>query len=164
MKGAETRPLAQVVLMGPRIAANTGAIGRSCVAVGAQLWLVRPLGFHLTDRHLRRAGLDYWEHLRWALVDHLDEAIAGGDARRVWYFETGARRSYTEVAYERGDMIVFGAEDRGLPETVRWHAESEGRLVSIPIRREARSLNLATSVAIALFEIARQIGEREPGA
>ncbi|MDR3633634.1 MAG: tRNA (cytidine(34)-2'-O)-methyltransferase [Isosphaeraceae bacterium] len=145
-----------VVLLEPEIAANTGAIGRTCVAAGAMLWLVRPLGFHLDDRHRRRAGLDYWEHLRWRVVDHLDEVVALFGRDRMWSFSTKASRSYTNVTYRPGDALVFGPESRGLP--VTWLAEQGERLVRIPIHPEARSLNLANAVAIGLFEAVRQIG------
>jgi tRNA (cytidine/uridine-2'-O-)-methyltransferase len=144
-----------VVLVEPEIAANTGAIGRTCVAAGAMLWLVRPLGFHLDDRHRRRAGLDYWEHLRWRVVDHLDEVAAALGRDRLWSFSTKARASYTQVTYRPGDALVFGPESRGLP--ARWLDAQADRLVRIPIRPEARSLNLANAAAIALFEAIRQI-------
>ena len=143
-----------VVLVEPEIASNTGAIGRTCVAAGATLWLVRPLGFHLDDRHVRRAGLDYWEHLDLRVVDHLDEVGLGRD--RLWSFSTGASRLYTQAAFEPGDGLVFGPESRGLPRS--WLAERPDRALRIPIRPEARSLNLANAVAIALFEGIRQIG------
>ena len=104
-----------VVLVEPEIAGNTGAIGRTCVAAGATLWLVRPLGFRLDDRHRRRAGLDYWEHLSWRVVDHLDEVVAALGRDRLWSFSTKAEQPYTRVAYRRGDGLVFGPESRGLP-------------------------------------------------
>jgi tRNA (cytidine/uridine-2'-O-)-methyltransferase len=153
-----------VVLVEPEIAANTGAIGRTCVAAGAMLWLVRPLGFHLDDRQRRRAGLDYWEHLRWRVVDRLEDVVDELGVDRLWSFSTKAHRPYTEVDYRVGDALIFGPESRGLPD--RWigpQAEA-GRLVRIPIRVEARSLNLANAVAIGVFEALRQIGpERDPG-
>src|SRR4051795_12325825 len=86
-----------VVLLEPEIAANTGAIGRTCVAAGAMLWLVRPLRVHLDDRHRRRAGLDYWPHLKWRAVDHLDEVAEALGADRLWYFSTKAATLYTAV-------------------------------------------------------------------
>jgi tRNA (cytidine/uridine-2'-O-)-methyltransferase len=146
-----------VVLVEPEIAANAGAIGRTCVAAGAMLWLVRPLGFHLDDRHRRRAGLDYWEHLHWRVVDRLDEVVDAIGADRLWSFSTKGRRPYTEVNYRPGDGLIFGPESRGL--SGRWLAaqEAAGRLVRIPIRPEARSLNLANAAAIGLFEAVRQI-------
>src|SRR6516165_1972627 len=112
--GPARRPL-HVILVEPEIAANTGAIGRTCVAAGAMLWLVRPLGFHLDDRHRRRAGLDYWEHLSLRVVDHLDEAVAAIGPGRTWSFSTKGRRPYTQAAYRPGDALIFGAESRGLP-------------------------------------------------
>src|SRR4051812_26022319 len=92
---SDSRARLHVVLVEPEIAANTGAIGRTCVAAGAMLWLVRPLGFHLDDRHRRRAGLDYWPHLVWRAVDHLDEVVAALGADRLWSFSTKASRPYT---------------------------------------------------------------------
>ena len=145
-----------VVLVEPEIAANTGAIGRTCVAAGAMLWLVRPLGFHLDDRHRRRAGLDYWPLLRWRAVDGLDEVAAALAPGRLWLFSTKASRPYTDAAYCAGDALVFGPESRGLPEPLL--ASHPERAVRIPIRPEARSLNLANAAAIALFEAVRQIG------
>jgi tRNA (cytidine/uridine-2'-O-)-methyltransferase len=145
-----------VVLVQPEIAANTGSIGRTCVAAGAMLWLVRPLGFHLDDRHRRRAGLDYWEHLSLRVVDHLDEVVAALGRDRLWSFSTKAAGVYTDAAYRAGDALVFGSETRGLPK--HWLNERPDRAVRIPIRKEARSLNLANAAAIAVFEAARRIG------
>ena len=104
-----------VVLFEPEIAANAGAIGRTCVAAGAALWLVRPLGFHLDDRHRRRAGLDYWPHLALRLVDGLDDVIAHFGPERLWWFSTRADRPYTTAAFREGDALLFGPESRGLP-------------------------------------------------
>ncbi|MHB1560134.1 MAG: tRNA (cytidine(34)-2'-O)-methyltransferase [Isosphaeraceae bacterium] len=150
-----------VVLVRPEIAANAGAIGRTCVAVGATLWLVRPLGFRLDDRYLRRAALDYWEHLDYKVVDGLDEVASALGRGRLWSFSTRAAQVYTEARYEPGDALVFGPESRGLP--LSWLDERPDRAVRIPIRPEARSLNLANAVAIGLFEAARQIGGPDPG-
>jgi tRNA (cytidine/uridine-2'-O-)-methyltransferase len=144
-----------VVLVEPEIAANTGAIGRTCVATGAMLWLVRPLGFHLDDRHRRRAGLDYWPHLKWRAVDHIDEVVAALGRERLWSFSTKVQRPYTQAAYRAGDALVFGPESRGLP--AAWLDAHRDRALTIPIRPEARSLNLANAVAIALFEAVRQV-------
>ena len=144
-----------VVLLEPEIAANTGAIGRTCVAVGAVLWLVRPLGFRLDDRYLKRAGLDYWPHLNLKVVDGLDEVVAALGRDRLWSFSTKAKRAYTDAEYESGDALVFGPESRGLP--MRWLEDRPDRAVRIPIRPEARSLNLANAVAVGLFEASRQI-------
>jgi tRNA (cytidine/uridine-2'-O-)-methyltransferase len=143
-----------VVLMEPEIAANTGAIGRTCVATGAMLWLVRPLGFHLDDRHRRRASLDYWPHLRWRAVDHLEDVVAALGRDRLWSFSTKALTPYTQAVFRAGDALVFGPESRGLPAS--WLMARPDRSLTIPIRPEARSLNLANAVAIALYEAVRQ--------
>jgi tRNA (cytidine/uridine-2'-O-)-methyltransferase len=150
-----------VVLVEPEIAANAGAIGRTCVAVGARLWLVRPLGFRLGERHLRRAGLDYWEHLRLTVVDSFDEVVQSLGPDRPWLFSTKAERPYTSAAYRPGDALVFGAESRGLPPGLL--AAWAGRAVRIPMRPEARSLNLANAAAVACYEALRQFGIGAPG-
>ncbi len=152
-------PLLHVGLFEPEIAANTGAIGRTCVAAGARLWLVRPLGFHLDDRHLRRAGLDYWEHLDLCVVDELGKVAESLGRSRLWSFSTRADLLYTDAVFQPGDAFVFGPESRGLPGS--WLAERPDRSLRIPIRPEARSLNLANAVAIALFEGIRQLGLKQ---
>lgn len=145
-----------VVLVHPEIAGNVGAVGRTCVAVGAELWLVRPLGFHLTDRHLKRAGMDYWEHLRVHIVDAIEEVAEALAPGRLWSFTTKADRVYSEVEYRPGDALVFGSEGHGLSEA--WRTLQGDRCVRIPMRPEARSLNLSNSVAVALYEAVRQVG------
>lgn len=164
--GAETGPgpprdiaraRLHVVLHEPEIAANTGAIGRTCVAAGAALWLVRPLGFHLDDRHRRRAGLDYWPHLALRVVDHLDDVIAHFGPDRLWWFSTKADRPYTSARFAEGDALLFGPESRGLPPSLLAGAIRSGRALRIPTRPEARSLNLANAASIAVYEALRQI-------
>jgi len=149
-------PPLHVVLLEPEIPENTGSIGRTCVALGAKLWLVRPLGFRLEDRRLRRSGMDYWQHLDWEAVEdwnRLEQRISG---RRFWFFSKTATQDYTGVAYEAGDVLVFGSESRGLPASLlQRHAE---RLLRIPMRPAARSLNLSTAVAVAAYEALRQSG------
>ncbi len=152
-------PWLHVVLFEPEIAANTGAIGRTCVAAGARLWLVRPLGFHLDDRHLRRAGLDYWEHLDLCVVNELGEVAESLGRTRLWSFSTKADLHYTEAVFQPGDAFVFGPESRGLPGS--WLKECPDRSLRIPILPAARSLNLASAVAIALFEGIRQLGLKQ---
>lgn len=151
-----------IILVEPEIAANTGAIGRTCVAGGATLWLVRPLGFRLDEKAVRRAGLDYWEDLDLRVVDGLDEVIAEFGAERLWWFSTKATRLYTEATFRPGDALVFGPESRGLP--ARRVAEAGARAVRIPMRPEARSLNLANAAAVGLYEAVRQLGAgKTPG-
>ncbi len=150
-----TEPALHVVLYRPEIAANAGAIGRTCVAAGARLWLVRPLGFHLDDRHRRRAGLDYWPDLDWRAVDDLDETARAIAPGRLWHFSTHAHRPYTSADFRPGDALVFGPESRGLPASLL--SDRPETALRIPIRPAARSLNLACSVAIGLFEALRQL-------
>jgi tRNA (cytidine/uridine-2'-O-)-methyltransferase len=154
-------PRLNVVLLEPEIAVNTGAIGRTCVAAGAMLWLVRPLGFHLDDRHLRRAGLDYWEHLTWKVVDRLDDIAEEFGRDRLWSFSTKAGRIYTDVTYRSGDALIFGPESRGLPHD--WLTHRPDHALRIPMRPEARSLNLANAVSVAVFEAVRQLGGVDSG-
>lgn len=149
-------PLLHVVLYQPEIPHNTGSVGRTCVAVGAKLWLVRPLGFRLDDYYLRRSGLDYWEQLNWEVVDDWAALGARLPLGRAWCFTKKGTTPYTEVSYSAGDVLVFGRESAGLPdELLEAHRD---RMLRIPIRPAARSLNLSNSVAIALFEARRQNG------
>jgi tRNA (cytidine/uridine-2'-O-)-methyltransferase len=152
-------PRLHVVLHQPEIPHNTGAVGRTCVAAGAKLWLVRPLGFRIDDYYLRRAGLDYWEHLEWEAVDDWSALVAKLPHRQPYFFSKSAERSYTTVCFQDGDVFVFGNESSGLPPSLI-EANRQG-LLRIPIRSEARSLNLSNSVAITVFEALRQ---RELGA
>jgi tRNA (cytidine/uridine-2'-O-)-methyltransferase len=148
-------PLLHVVLYQPEIPHNTGSAGRTCVAVGAKLWLVRPLGFRVDDYNLRRAGLDYWEKLTWEAVDDWKSLIGALPGARRWLFTKKAVRSYLDVAYERGDVFVFGSESAGLPDTLL--AENDNAQLRIPVRSDVRSLNLSNSVAVAVYEALRQL-------
>jgi len=147
-----------VVLLEPEIAGNTGAVGRSCVAAGAALWLVRPLGFVLDHRRIRRAGLDYWPHLPLRVVDGLDEVLAHFGPERTWWFSTRGTRRYTDARFHPGDALIFGPESRGLPAGPLAEAAAVDRALRIPIRPEARSLNIANAASVALFEAVRQLG------
>jgi len=152
-------PLLHVVLYQPEIPPNTGNIGRSCVAIGAKLWLIKPLGFQIDEKQLRRAGLDYWPHLEWEAVENWDElAIKLSEPlsrRRVWLFTKTASRLYTTAAFEKGDMLVFGSESAGLPaELLTQYADQAVRL---PMRKEVRSLNLSAAACAAMYEAVRQI-------
>lgn len=149
-------PLLHVVLHEPEIAFNTGSVGRTCVAVGAKLWLVRPLGFRIDDAHLRRAGMDYWQRLNWQVVDDWSALRTALPGKRMWLFTKKAARSYLDVAYQPGDVLVFGCESTGLADSLL--REHEARQLRIPIRHEARSLNLSNSVAVATYEALRQCG------
>lgn len=147
-------PLLHIVLHQPEIPYNTGSVGRTCVASAAKLWLVRPLGFRVDDYYLRRAGLDYWEHLEWEVVDDWAALVERLPPREPYLFTKWAARGYASVAYQPGDVLVFGSESQGLPPAlVEQHAQ---RALRIPLRAEARSLNLSNAVAVAVFEARRQ--------
>ena len=143
-----------VVLIEPEIPPNTGNIGRLCLATGSTLHLVKPLGFSIDDRELRRAGLDYWKEVDvrlWDSLTHLEEAQDPG--ARQFFLTTKCDRAYYDVQFQPGDFLIFGRETKGLPEALlATHAE---RLLTIPMKG-TRSLNLATAVAIVLFEAVRQ--------
>jgi tRNA (cytidine/uridine-2'-O-)-methyltransferase len=147
-------PCLHIVLHQPEIPHNTGSVGRTCVAVGAKLWLVRPLGFRVDDYYLRRAGLDYWEHLEWEVVDDWPALVARLDANRFWLFTKTATRPYTEAQFARGDVFVFGSESNGLPASIL--EQHRDRTLKIPIRSAVRSLNLSNAAAIAMYEALRQ--------
>ncbi len=153
-------PVLHIVLYKPEIPYNAGAAGRTCVAVGAKLWLVRPLGFRIDNRYMRRAGLDYWPHLIWEVADDWDDLIARLPDRRPWFFSKTASRGYTDVAYQRGDVLVFGSESAGLPQAML--EPNSDRALRIPIRPQTRSLNLSVSVGVVAFEAQRQWG-KPPG-
>src|SRR5690348_1871538 len=150
-------PCLHIVLHQPEIPYNTGSVGRTCVAVAAKLWLVRPLGFRLDDYYLRRAGLDYWEHLNWEVVDDWPTLVARLPPRPPWLFTKTAQTIYTNVAFQQGDVLVFGSESCGLPPSLL--EEHRQRTLRIPIRPEVRSLNLSNSVAIVAYEALRQFGQ-----
>jgi tRNA (cytidine/uridine-2'-O-)-methyltransferase len=143
-----------IVLHQPEIPYNTGSVGRTCVAVGAKLWLVRPLGFRVDDYYLRRAGLDYWQHLAWQVVNDWKELTLHVPVQRHWYFTKKAERTYTDAVFEPGDALVFGSESHGLPDELL--AGRPEQCLRIPTRPEVRSLNLSNSVAIAAHEAVRQ--------
>lgn len=149
-----TESILHIVLYQPEIPYNAGSVGRTCVAVGAKLWLVRPLGFQLDDRRLRRAGLDYWRHLSWEAVDDWEALLARLPDRRPWFFSKTAGTCYADVSFEPGDVLVFGSESQGLPGSML--KSNPDRCLRIPIRPDARSLNLSVAVAVIAFEAKRQ--------
>ena len=147
------------MLYQPEIPGNTGAVGRTCVALGAKLWLVRPLGFRIDEKTVRRAGLDYWEHLDLEVADHwkdLIERLGQLGETRFWYFSRFATKSYTSINFQRNDTFVFGAETSGLPKSIT--QPNQDRLLRVQTTDKVRSLNLATTVGVTAFEAARQLG------
>lgn len=153
-------PRMHIVLYQPEIPQNTGAIGRTCVALQAKLWLVRPLGFRIDEKALRRAGLDYWQHLNWEVVDDWDSLVEQlaepFQNQRCWYFTKRATKAYTEPEFAEADVLVFGCETKGLPSDLREQRPEQN--LRIPISAKVRSLNLSCSVAVAGYEVIRQLG------
>ena len=148
-----------IALVEPEIPQNTGNIARTCAATGTGLHLVRPLGFSIEDRYLKRAGLDYWSEVRLSCYDSFDELRQNYRASAFFYATTKAGRSYTEVEYPDNCFFVFGRETAGLPEKL---LESNSEYcIRIPMRPTIRSLNLSNSAAVILFEALRQNGFRD---
>ena len=145
-----------IVLVHPEIPQNTGNIARTCAATGAVLHLIEPLGFSLADKYLKRAGLDYWHLMEYHVYPNMPAFLESHRDCRMHYATTKAPRAYHEAEYRDGDFLVFGCETRGLPENLLEKAYD--RCIRIPMREEARSLNLANSAAIVLYEALRQNG------
>ena len=144
-----------IVLVEPEIPQNCGNIARTCAATGAVLHLIRPLGFDISERAVRRAGLDYWHLVDVREYENLDDFFSKNDVRQMWCLSTKAPRSYAEARFEDGAYLFFGKETKGLPEAfLEAHRQS---CVRIPMRPEARSLNLSNAVAITVFEALRQL-------
>ncbi|MBQ7337308.1 MAG: tRNA (cytidine(34)-2'-O)-methyltransferase [Clostridia bacterium] len=143
-----------IVLYQPEIHANTGNISRTCAVTGAVLHLIHPLGFSIDDKHLRRAGLDYWDKLTVYQYENADAFFSAHPGAQIYYYTTKARARYTDVRYEGEVYLMFGPESRGLPEELLLsHPDS---CVRIPMLPTLRSLNLSNSVAIAAYEVLRQ--------
>ena len=145
-----------IVLVNPEIPQNTGNLARTCAATGAVLHLIEPLGFQLSDKYLKRAGLDYWKLMTYRVWPDMEAFLTAHPGARMHFASTKAPRGYHEATYADGDFLVFGCETRGLPETLLERVYD--RCVRIPMRAEARSLNLSNSVAIVLYEALRQTG------
>ncbi|QDT10909.1 tRNA (cytidine(34)-2'-O)-methyltransferase [Planctomycetes bacterium K23_9] len=155
---SDASPSAHVVLYHPEIPQNTGNIGRTCVAVNAKLWIVRPAGFQLDEKRLRRAGLDYWQHLKlgdannWShLTDQLSVPHQNG---RFFYLSRFAKREIWEADFQRGDVLVFGSESGGLPDQIL--DTDHAHALRLPTSADVRSLNLATTAGVVLYEHMRQ--------
>ena len=147
-----------IVLLSPEMPANTGNIGRTCVITNSKLHLIKPYGFILNDRYIKRAGLDYWDRLD--LTEHIDTNAffeyynAKEKQYNIYYATTKAKQRYTDVAFKPGDFIMFGPESAGIPEEIL--VENPERCIRIPMASGERSLNLSNSVAIILYEALRQ--------
>lgn len=145
-----------IVLVEPEIPQNTGNIARTCAATDCRLHLVKPLGFEVSDKYLKRAGLDYWQYVDIKYWENFEELRAAFPQGRFFYFTTKALNCYTDVEYTDGDFLVFGKETKGLPEELL--KANPHSCVRIPMMGELRSLNLSNSVAIAVYEGLRQSG------
>ena len=146
-------PVVNIVLVEPQIPENTGNIARTCAVTGARLHLVRPLGFEVTDKHLKRAGLDYWHLLDITYYDDLADFFAKNSGP-FFYFTSKGRHRHTDVTYPDGSYLVFGREDAGLPERLLF--ENPDHCVRMPMRKGVRCLNLSNSVAVGVYEALRQ--------
>ncbi len=145
-----------IVLYKPEIPQNTGNIARLCACTGADLYLVGKLGFSLSDKYTKRAGLDYWDSVNIKRVDKLEDLILENPNSKFYYLTTKSKKSYYDTKFSEGDFLVFGPESRGIPEDILF---AEGaNSITIPMKAGQRSLNLSNSVAIVLYEAIRQVG------
>ena len=145
-----------IVLIEPEIPQNTGNIARTCAAIGAVLHIVKPIMFDISDAAVKRAGLDYWQHLLLETYENAGEFFDRHGDENLYYCSTKAKKLYTDVAYEPDVWLVFGRETKGLPEDLIFN--NFDRAIRVPMRENIRSLNLANSVAVVAYEVVRQIG------
>lgn len=145
-----------IVLLEPEIPANTGNIGRTCVATGTRLHLIEPLGFRLGEKEIRRAGMDYWEKLDVSVYLDYGDFLERNPGAKIYYASTKAPRAYTQVSYEEDAYLMFGKESKGIPEEIL--LENQETAIRIPMKDDIRSLNLSNSAAIVLYEALRQQG------
>ena len=145
-----------IVLAQPQIPQNTGNISRTCAVTGAALHLIRPFGFEITDKHLKRAGLDYWDKLEIYYYDSFEDFFEKTKDGEYYFFTTKGENVYSDVKYPDNVYLIFGREDKGLPEDLLYH--NRERCVRLPMRKELRSLNLSNTAAVAAFEVLRQWG------
>lgn len=148
--------LINIVLLEPEIPANTGNIGRTCVAAGARLHLIEPMGFQINEKQVRRAGLDYWDKLDYRIYDSYPDFLQKNPGAKIYMATTKAKQVYSEVSYEEDCYIMFGKESAGIPEEIL--VEHKETAVRIPMFGNIRSLNLGNSVAVVLYEVLRQHG------
>lgn len=147
----------EIVLVEPEIPANTGNVARLCAVTGSPLHLVRPLGFSVDDKHLKRAGLDYWDMLEIYYYDSVYEVVEKYKNRSKFFLTSHANKSYVQVSYDKNSLLIFGKESVGLPEKLR--QEYANDCIRIPMIEGARCLNLSNSVAVVTYEALRQQGQ-----
>ncbi|MCF7911704.1 MAG: tRNA (cytidine(34)-2'-O)-methyltransferase [Candidatus Cloacimonetes bacterium] len=145
----------KIVLYQPEIPANTGNIGRLCVGTDCELHIIKPMRFMINDKYLKRAGLDYWQNLKFFTHDNLAELQAKYPESRIYFCTTKTARKYTEPEYKAGDLFVFGPESQGIPEDIL--IKNKNQTITIPMSAKLRSVNLSNSVAIVLYEALRQV-------
>ena len=145
-----------IVLVEPEIPPNTGNISRLCAGVNATLHLVKPLGFEISDREVRRAGLDYWDKLKLIVWENLEDFLTKNQDKRLFFFSTKAKQLYTDIKYQPDDYLIFGKETKGLPEELIFANPEHSATIPID-KNNVRSLNLSNSVAIVLYEALRQL-------
>ena len=145
-----------IVLLEPEIPANTGNIGRTCVLTNTKLHLIKPLGFSMEDKYLKRSGLDYWESVDCTTYESYEDFLEKNNFPKVYFATTKTKRIYTEIKYEKNDYIMFGKESKGIPEEML--LENVENLVTIPMIGMGRSLNLPNAASIILYEAFRQNG------
>ena len=143
-----------IVLLEPEIPQNTGNIGRTCCATGTRLHLIEPMGFRINEKSLKRAGMDYWENLDVTIYDSYRDFVEKNPGAKIWFATTKAPKRYTDVKFSDNDFIMFGKESAGIPEEIL--VENKENCIRIPINPDIRSLNLANSAAIVLYEALRQ--------
>ncbi len=146
-----------IVLVVPEIPQNAGNIARTCAVTGSKLHLVRPLGFDVSDKYLKRAGLDYWQYLDITYYDSIEEVMDKFyNGSNFWFFSTKSKHIHSDVSYKDGDFLVFGKETKGLPEPLL--EKHYGECVRLPMMGELRSLNLSNAVCVGVYEALRQLG------
>jgi len=143
-----------IVLIEPQIPPNTGTIGRMCVNLGASLHLVKPLGFDIDDKAVKRAGLDYWKELDLKVWENLEEFLANNPIKKMYFATTKTDNIYWDAKFKEGDYLVFGSETKGIPELLL--KENLDKCITIPMGKKGRSLNLGTSVGVVTYEALRQ--------
>ncbi|MDE7165093.1 MAG: tRNA (uridine(34)/cytosine(34)/5-carboxymethylaminomethyluridine(34)-2'-O)-methyltransferase TrmL [Clostridiales bacterium] len=145
-----------IVLYQPEIPQNTGNISRTCACTGSALHIIKPMGFEITDKHLKRAGLDYWDKLKLTYYESLEEFFDKTKGGRYFYLSKKASKRYTDIAFKDGDFLIFGKETKGLPEHIVF--DNPDTALRIPMAEGLRSLNLSNTVALVLYEALRQTG------
>ena len=146
--------MVNIVLLEPEIPANTGNIGRTCVATGSRLHLIKPLGFDISEKAVRRAGMDYWFRIDLSVYENYNDFLEKNPGARLFMATTKAKKTYTEAVYKDGDYLMFGKESAGIPEEILVKHKEE--CIRIPMTGDIRSLNLSNSVSIVLYEALRQ--------